>query len=35
MVVLTEDQKLQNKMVISLLKESALWFFLEGPKGTN
>jgi hypothetical protein len=35
MIILTEDQKLQNKMVISLIKESALWFLLEGPKGTT
>lgn len=35
MIVLTEDQKLQNKKVISLIKESVVWFLLEGPKGTT
>ena len=26
---------MQNKTVISLIKASTVWFFLEGPKGTN
>ena len=34
MIVLTAEQELQNKTVISLIKQSAIWFLQEGPKGT-